>query len=252
MNDMARFDGKSVIVTGGNSGIGLATAKMFAAEGAKVAITGRSEEKLAAAKAEIGGDVHGKSVDMSSVEEIGTFVEEVAAKHGKIDIVVAAAGGAQVRPFEMMDEALFDDDLDRNFKGAYFTAQKALPHVPEGGSFVFLGSAAGSKGFAAMSVYGPSKAALRGLVRTLATELSPKGIRANVVSPGPIPTPGMDRLGLPPEQIEGVKQEFVRQVPLSRMGSVDDIANAITFLASDQAAYITGTELAVDGGHAQV
>lgn len=249
---MARFDGKVVIVTGGNSGIGLATAKMFAAEGARVAITGRSEAKLTAAKAEIGGDVLAQAVDMTSVAEIGTFVDDVAAAFGKIDVVVASAGGAEVRPFELMDEALFDADLDRNFKGAYFTAQRALPHMPSGGAMVFLGSAAGSKGFAAMSVYGPSKAALRGLVRTLATELSPKGIRANVVSPGPIPTPGMDRLGLPPEQIEGVKQEFVRQVPLARMGTVDDIANAITFLASDQAAYITGTELAVDGGHAQV
>jgi NAD(P)-dependent dehydrogenase (short-subunit alcohol dehydrogenase family) len=233
-------------------GIGLATAKMFADEGALVAITGRSAEKLVAAKSAIGEHTIGKVVDMTSVAEIDAFANEVARAHGRIDIVVASAGGAEVRPFELMDEALFDMDLDRNFKGAYFAAQKALPHMSIGGAFVFLGSAAGSKGFSGMTVYGPSKAALRGLVRSLATELAPKGIRANVVSPGPIPTPGMDRLGLPPEQLEAVKQRFVSEVPLSRMGTVEDIANAITFLASDQAAYITGTELAVDGGHAQV
>ncbi len=249
---MKRFEDKVVIVTGGNSGIGLATAKMFADEGAKVAITGRSSDKLSAAKSEIGQETIADSVDITSVTEIEAFVEKVAREHGRIDVVVASAGGVEVRPFEIMDESRFDQDLDRNFKGAYFTAQRALPHMTQGGSFVFLGSAAGSKGFEGMTVYGPSKAALRGLVRSLASELAPKNIRANVVSPGPIPTPGMDRLGLPAEQLEAVKDQFVSEVPLSRMGTVEDIANAITFLASEQAAYITGVELGVDGGHAQV
>lgn len=249
---MQRFKDKIVIVTGGNSGIGLAAAKPFAAEGARVAITGRSEAKLSAAKAEIGNVALARSVDMTSVREIDDFIKLVAQKFGTIDIVVASAGGVEIRPFEAMDEDLFDADLDRNFKGAYFVAQRALPYMPTGGALIFLGSAAGSKGFPGMSVYGPSKAALRGLVRSLAAELAPKGIRTNIVSPGPIPTPGLDRLGLPPEQLAVVKQQFVEEIPLARMGTVDDIANAITFLASEQAAYVTGAELAVDGGHAQV
>ena len=249
---MKRFQDKVVVVTGGNSGIGLATARQFAAGGAKVAITGRSQSKLDAAVAEIGGHLIAESIDVSSVSQLTGFMDRVASTFGRIDIVVANAGGVEVRPFEAMDETLFDADLDRNFKGAYFAANRALPHMREGGSFVFIGSAAGRKGFAGMTVYGPAKAALRGLVRSLATELSPKGIRANLVSPGPIPTPGMERLGLPDDQLAALKDQFVSEVPLSRMGTVDDIANAITFIASDQAAYITGTELAVDGGHAQV
>lgn len=187
---MARFANKIVVVTGGNSGIGLETAKRFVAEGAKVAITGRSEPKLAKAVSEIGGDVFAKSVDVTSISEVEQFTQDVVAKHGKIDVVVACAGGVEVRPFELMDEQRFDEDLYRDFKGAYFTAQKALPHMSDGGAIVFIGSAAGTNGFAGMSVYGPSKAELRGLVRSLATELSPKGIRANVASPGPISTPG--------------------------------------------------------------
>lgn len=249
---MKRFEDKVVIITGGNSGIGLATAKRLQSEGASVAITGRSPEKLKTAVEALGGDVVASSVDMASLPQIKDFIDDVAARHGRIDVIIANAGGATVKPFEMMDEATFDDDMNRNFKGAYFTAQAALPHMKDGGSIVFLGSPAGSKGFGGMSVYGPAKAAVRSLVRVLASELAPKNIRANAVSPGPIPTPGMDRLGLPEEQIQDMKDMFVSDVPLGRMGTVDEIAAAIAFIASDEASYVTGVELFSDGGHAQV
>lgn len=249
---MEDFGKKAVIVTGGNSGIGLATAKRFRALGASVAVTGRSQEKLDAAKSALGGDTIAAAVDMTSVPEITDFVESVGAAFGRIDVVVASAGGAIVRPFEAMDEQLFDAELGRNLKGAYFTAQKALPHMSEGSSIVFLGSAAGSKGFAGLSAYGPAKAALRDLARVLAAELSPRGIRANSVAPGPIPTPGMDRLGLPADQLEAAKEGFTSMVPLGRMGTAEDVADAIVFLASSAARYVTGAEIAVDGGMAQV
>ncbi len=246
------FSGKTVLITGGNSGIGFAIAKHFKGLGANVAISGRSADKLQRAQTELGTGTIAREVDVNSVQAIAAFVDEVVAAHGKIDVVVASAGGATVRPFEAMDEAIFDEDLGRNFKGAYFTAQLALPHLSKGSSIVFLGSAAGQKGMPGMSVYGPSKAALRNLTRVLAAELGPKGIRTNIVSPGPIPTPGMDRIGLPEAELEAAKQMFAGQVPLGRMGTVDEMAHVVTFLASEAGGYINGSEIAADGGMAQV
>ncbi|MEM7056050.1 MAG: SDR family oxidoreductase [Pseudomonadota bacterium] len=246
------FTNKTILLTGGNSGIGLATAKAFAKKGAAVAICGRSQAKLDDALAELGPKAMGSVVEMTSVEAIRAFTKSVVNTYGQIDAVVASAGGAIVRPFEAVDEVLFDDDLGRNFKGAYFTAQAALPFLTDGGSIVFLGSAAGSKGFAGMSVYGPAKAALRDLARVLTAELSPRNIRVNVVSPGPVPTPGMDRLGLPQKELEAAKAGFAGMVPLGRMGSPEEIAAVIEFLCSDASSFITGTEIAVDGGMAQI
>ncbi|MEM9442228.1 MAG: SDR family oxidoreductase [Pseudomonadota bacterium] len=249
---MMKFDNKVVVITGGNSGIGLASAKRFRELGASIAISGRSAEKLDAAKAELGVGAIARSVDVTSVDAVTAFIEEVVDAYGKIDVVVASAGGVTVRPFAAMDERLFDEDLDRNFKGAYFAAQRAIPRMRPGSSLIFLGSAAGRKGFQGMSVYGPAKAALRNLVRVLATELGDAGIRANLVSPGPIPTPGMDRLGLPEDELEKAKAGFASMVPLGRMGAAEDIADAIVYLASDEARYVNGAEIAVDGGMAQV
>ncbi len=246
------FTGKTVLITGGNSGIGLAAAKRFAGAGASLAITGRSAAKIEAALTELGSSAIGESVDIRSVSGIDAFVRRTAETFGGVDAVVASAGGVVVRPFERVDETLFDDDLERNFKGAYFTAQSALKHMADGGSITLLSSAAGSMGLPGMSVYGPAKAALRSLTRVLAVELSQRNIRVNTIAPGPIPTPGMDRLGLPEEQLAQAKENFKEQVPLGRMGTIDDIANAILFLASDAAAYVTGVELGVDGGMAQV
>ncbi|MEM8794299.1 MAG: SDR family oxidoreductase [Pseudomonadota bacterium] len=244
------FSGKTVLVTGGNSGIGRAAAKLFAAKGASIAITGRNQYKIDAVLSELGGDAIGESVDVTSVSAIDAFAEKTANTFGKIDAVVVSAGGLTVCPFQMMDERLFDDEMTRNFKGAYFTAQSALKHM-EKGSVTFLSSAAGEMGLHGTSVYGPAKAALRNLVRVLASELSPD-IRVNAISPGPIPTPGMDRLGLPPDQLEAARESFALKVPLGRMGTVDEVAGAVAFLASDQASFITGVDLAVDGGMAQV
>ena len=244
------FSRKTVLITGGNSGIGRAAALKFAKAGASVAITGRDQGKIDETLAELGDAAIGASVDMTSIEEIRAFVDQTAQAFGDIDAVVASAGGATVRPFANMDENLFDDEVGRNFKGAYFTAQHALRHMTQG-SVTFLTSAAGNKGMPGMSAYGPSKAALRNLVRVLAAELSPN-IRVNAVSPGPIPTPGMDRLGLPEEQLAAARAGFESQVPLGRMGQTDEVADVITFLASDAASYVTGVELAVDGGMAQV
>ncbi|MEM9043815.1 MAG: SDR family NAD(P)-dependent oxidoreductase, partial [Pseudomonadota bacterium] len=218
------FLDKKIVVTGGNSGIGLAAARALSRKGASVAICGRSQSKLDSALAELGPNAMGAVVDMTSVVSVRAFVKNVAEEYGQINAVVASAGGAIVRPFEEVDEALFDEELGRNFKGAYFTAQAALPFLADGGSVVLVGSAAASKGFAGMSVYGPAKAALRGLARVLTTELAPRNIRVNVLSPGPVPTPGMDRLGLPEEELEAAKADFAKLVPLGRMGTAEEIA----------------------------
>lgn len=244
------FSGKTVLITGGNSGIGRATALKFAQAGASVAITGRDQDKINATLAELGETAIGASVDMASVEGIRAFVDKTAEAFGGVDAVVASAGGATVRPFTDMDEALFDDEIGRNFKGAYFTAQSALRHMDHG-SVTFLTSVAGNMGMPGMSAYGPSKAALHNLVRVLAAELSPN-VRVNAVSPGPIPTPGMDRLGLPQDMLDAAREGFKSQIPLGRMGRAEEVADVITFLASDAASYVTGVELAVDGGMAQV
>lgn len=249
---MHNFSGKTVLITGGNSGIGFETAKKMKAAGANLAITGLSDKKLSEAKAALGNDVLARSVDVNSVSSIEKFVSEAAERFGKLDAVIASAGGAIVRPFQMMDEELFDHEMGRNFKGAYFTAKFSVQHMSDGGSLVFLGSAAGCKGFPGMSVYGPAKAALRGLTRVLAAELSGNNIRVNLVSPGPIPTPGMDRLGLPETELEQAKSSFEAMVPLGRMGSAGNVADVILFLASDASSYVTGSEIPVDGGMAQV
>ncbi|MCG8435350.1 MAG: SDR family oxidoreductase [Gammaproteobacteria bacterium] len=249
---MNEFKDKVVVVTGGNSGIGLAAAKAFKNAGAKLAIFGRNAETLEQAKTSLGGDTIAVQGDVTRLTDLDKLFKEVQARFGKIDVLVVNAGAAKIMPAEVTDEAAFDHISDINFKGAYFTVTKALPLFNDGASVVLLSSVAHKKGFAGLSVYNAAKAAVRSLVRTFAAEFAPKGIRVNCVSPGPIDTPIMSRIGLSPEDAEQAKQNFTQMVPLGRAGQPQEIAAVILFLASEGASYINGADIAADGGMIQV
>jgi NAD(P)-dependent dehydrogenase (short-subunit alcohol dehydrogenase family) len=249
---MARFDNKVVVVTGGTSGIGLATAKAFAAEGASVFVTGRRQETLDAAVKEIGGKVTGVRGDMSSLADIDRLYDAVQQQHGQIDVVFANAGGGSFAPLGAIDEAHFDSIFATNVKGVLFTVQKALPLLRDGASVVLTGSTAGSTGTSAFSVYGATKAAVRNFARNWILDLKDRHIRVNVVSPGPIDTAGLNDLFGGGEQSEAVKAGLLAQIPAGRVGAGDDVAQAVMFLASDAASFINGAELFVDGGMAQI
>lgn len=249
---MNRFAGKVAVVTGGNSGIGLATAKLFSDEGAKVAISGRSQKTLDEAAKFVGNGILSVKADVSKLADLDRFYSAVVAKFGKIDVLFVNAGVAKFVPVQNADEAHFDEMFDINTKGAYFTVQKALPHLNNGASIVLNTSVAGIKGNANASVYSATKAALRSFSRTLTTELVERGIRINSVAPGPIETPIFGRIGLPKEQIDEFAKHILASVPLKRFGKPEEVANAVAFLASSDASYITGVELHVDGGLGQV
>jgi NAD(P)-dependent dehydrogenase (short-subunit alcohol dehydrogenase family) len=249
---MSRFHGKVVVVTGGNSGIGLAAAKRFAAEGAKVVISGRSEATLEAAAKEIGGDVLAVRADVAKLADLDHLFQKTKAKFGKIDVLFANAGVAPSAPLEAVTEAHFDELFNINVKGLLFTVQKALPLLSVGAAIVINASVVDQKGFPGMSVYAATKAAVRSLARTFAAELIGRGIRVNVVSPGPITTPIFDRMGLTPEQAEGFAQGVTQIVPMKRFGKPEEVAAGVAFLAADEASYITGVELNVDGGLGQI
>jgi len=239
-----KLEGKVALVTGGNSGIGLATAKEFAREGARVVITGRDRRTLDAAAREIGGEVLALRSDAASLAEIDGLFAAVKEKFGRIDVLFVNAGVAQFAPVEETTEELFDHVMDINFKGAYFTVKKALPLLADGASVVLNTSVVAHVGFPAASVYSASKAALLSLVRTLSADLAGRGIRVNAVSPGPVETPIFGRLGLPEE----AKQGFGEQVPLKRLGRPEEIAKAVLFLASSDSSFLVGTEIVADGG----
>ena len=249
---MGRLEGQVAVVTGGNSGIGLSTAKEFREQGAKVAILGRNPETLAKAAAEVGEGTVAVQGDVSNLADIDKLYAETTAQLGKIDILVANAGVGIPRPFEQTDEKHFDMHFDINVKGTYFTIQKALPHLNDGASVVIVGSVVSGKGLEGFSAYSATKAALRNLARTLAVELKPRGIRVNVLSPGPIMTPIYDRMGLPEEQAKEFGQFIEQGVPLGRFGQPDEIAKAALFLASPDSSYVTGSDLQADGGFAQI
>jgi NAD(P)-dependent dehydrogenase (short-subunit alcohol dehydrogenase family) len=249
---MGKLNGKVAVVTGGNSGIGLATAKLFRAEGAKVAIAGRDQKTLDTAVKEIGGDTLAVRADVGKLADIDKLFQAVKEKFGKIDILFANAGIGKFVGMEQTSEELFDQQFNVNVKGLYFTIQKALPLLNDGASIVLNSSVAGVTGNEATTVYSATKAAVRSFARTLTAELIGRGIRVNVVSPGPIATPIFGRVGLPPEAIDDLAKHFVSMVPMKRIGQPEEVANTVSFLASSESSFITGQEIFVDGGMANV
>ncbi|MBK6672372.1 MAG: SDR family oxidoreductase [Gammaproteobacteria bacterium] len=244
-----RFQGKNVVITGGNSGIGLATAKAFVREGARVAIIGRSAETLAAARAELGKDAIAISAELSRVAEIDRAFAEVRAAFGTVDVLFANAGGGGMIPFEQVDEALWDQIIDLNVKGTYFTVQRCLPLMGKGGAIILCSSVSAARSMPGASVYAASKAAINSLGRSLGGELVGRGIRVNVVMPGGVQTPIMQRTpGVPAELANVIFEKMAQGTPMGRVGQPDEIASAVLFLASPEASYITATELHVDGG----
>jgi NAD(P)-dependent dehydrogenase (short-subunit alcohol dehydrogenase family) len=240
------------VVSGGNSGIGLATAKRFREEGAKVAITGRDQKTLDEAVKTIGGDVLAVRADVSKVADLDKFYKAVAERFGKIDVVFANAGIAKFAPFDGSSEALFDETFDINVKGVYFTIQKALPLLNNGASIIINSSVVNETGVAGASVYAATKAAVRSFARTLTSELIDRGIRVNVVSPGPITTPIFGRTGLSKEEVDGFARDVVAKVPMKRFGKPEEVADTVLFLATPESSYITGVDINVDGGMGQV
>jgi NAD(P)-dependent dehydrogenase (short-subunit alcohol dehydrogenase family) len=249
---MKRLEGKVAVVTGGNSGIGLATAKRLQEEGARVAISGRSKETLDEAVRTIGNGVVAVQADVTKPADMEKLYAEVKKKLGKIDVLFVNAGVGKFAPLADTSESLFDENFDINFKGAYFTIQKALPLLNDGASIVLNTSVADQKGTAGASVYSATKAAMRSLVRTAAAELVGRGIRVNAVAPGPIQTPIIARTGMTKEQIEAFGKELLAKVPMKRFGEPEEVAATVAFLASQDASYITGAEISVDGGMGQI
>ena len=250
---MNRLEGKVAVITGGNSGIGLATARRFAEEGAHVFITGRRQNELDAAVRQIGKQATGVQGDVSNLADLDRLYATVKREKGRIDVVFANAGaGDALAPLGAISEELFDTTFSRNVKGLLFTVQKALPLLLDGGSIILNASIAASKGLPGMSVYSATKAAVRSFARGWTVDLKARKIRVNAISPGPIDTPGVKSLGLTEAQLEQFKTEILGAVPLARMGRADEIASAALFLASDDSSYVTGIELFVDGGMAQI
>jgi len=245
---MGRLENKIAVITGGNSGIGLATAKLFKKEGAQVVINARNAERLAETKEQVGDDFEVLQLDVSKVEEIESFFAQIGEKHGKVDVLFLNAGIGVFQPLEAWDETTFDRLINVNVKGVFFGIQKAIPYLAEGASIVINTSISNQIGMPASSIYAASKAAIRSLARTLSAELLPKGIRINAVSPGPIATPIYGKMGMPQEQLDEFAAGIQTQVPLGRFGTPEEVASAILFFASDESAYVVGTELEVDGG----
>jgi NAD(P)-dependent dehydrogenase (short-subunit alcohol dehydrogenase family) len=249
---MGKLDGKIAVITGGSDGMGLATAKQFAREGAKVVITGRNQATLDAAAQSIGQGVDAVRSDMSKMSDIDALREFVEKKHGRVNIIFANAGAARPNMFEYMSEEEFDFTIACTFKGTYFTVQKLLPLMTSGGSIVLNTTTLTTKGMPYVSVYSAGKAAIRSLARSLTAELIDKGIRVNAMAPGYIDTDQARKSGVSEEMIEHTKSQVHAQIPMHRSGTVDEIAKAVLFLASDDSSYLTGSELCVDGGWAQI
>jgi NAD(P)-dependent dehydrogenase (short-subunit alcohol dehydrogenase family) len=250
---MGKLEGKIAVVTGGSSGIGLATAKRFVEEGAHVIITGRRENELKEAAASIARNVTTVVGDVSRLEDLDRLYAQVKETHGQIDILFANAGAGTVAPLAAATEAHFDQTFDVNVKGLFFTVQKALPLIKDGGSIVLTSSVSNIMGLPGFSAYAASKAAVRSFARSWTLELKNRNIRVNAMSPGPIDTPALaTTTGLTAEQAEEAAAQFASQIPMGRRGEADEIAAAVLFLASDESSFVTGVDLAVDGGLAQV
>lgn len=245
---MSRLNNKVALITGGNSGIGFATAKEFLEQGATVIITGRSEAGLAQAKKDLNGQVHTILSNTSSLSDIRNLAKEVQQITPHLDVVFVNAGIGKFAPIEAVTEEHFDEQFNTNVKGAYFTIQELLPVIKDGGSIILNTSVAAHMGMASSSVYSATKAALLNLARTLSSELIPRKIRVNAISPGPIATPIFGKTGMTADQIDGMKTSIQSQVPIGRLGEPSEIAKVATFFASDDSSFVLGTELIADGG----
>jgi NAD(P)-dependent dehydrogenase (short-subunit alcohol dehydrogenase family) len=247
-----KLAGKVALVTGGNSGIGLATAQRFANEGAQVVITGRRQADLDAAVKSIGRSATDVRGDVSNLQDLDRLYEVIKQKHGRVDILFANAGSAEFSPLESITEEHFDKAFNTNVKGVLFTVQKALPLMPDGASIILNASIVSIKGMPAFSVYSATKAAVRSFARTWTTDLKARKIRVNAISPGPIETPAINHLAGGVDQGKQFMESMIVNVPMGRMGQPDEIAKAAVFLASDDSSYVSGIELFVDGGMAQI
>jgi NAD(P)-dependent dehydrogenase (short-subunit alcohol dehydrogenase family) len=248
---MGRYEGKTAVITGGTTGIGFSTAKLLVSEGAKVVITGRTAATAESAERELGASARAIVADTSRLADLDRVVELAKSHLGRVDFVFVNAGIAKFAPFDAVDERLWDEQHDINVRGAFFAVQRLVPLVPDGGAIVLDASIVALKGFPATTAYAASKAALRSLGRTLAAELLPRGIRVNVVSPGPVTTPILDKSNVPPEARPGMVEQFREAVPMKRFGLPEEVARAAVFLAFE-ATFTTGADLPVDGGIGQV
>ncbi len=249
---MKTLEGKVAVITGGSSGIGLATAKLFQEVGARVAISGRSQESLNAAVKQLEPGILAVRSDVSKLSDLDALFKIVAEKLGRIDVLFANAGIAKFAPVSEVSEQVYNETFDINVKGVFFTVQKAIPFLNDNSSVILNTSFVNQAGVPTTSVYAASKAAVRSLARSISSELASRGIRVNVVSPGPISTPIYGKLGLPSEVVEAFATNIVSQVPLRRFGKPEEVAQTALFLASSASSYVTGVELNVDGGLGQV
>jgi NAD(P)-dependent dehydrogenase (short-subunit alcohol dehydrogenase family) len=249
---MGKLKNKVAVITGGSSGIGLATAREFIAQGAKLVIFGRNQKQLNAAKQELGSNCYSIQGDVTNLTDLERLYSETKLQFGGIDVLFVNVGQGKLAPIAETSEALFDEMIHVNFKGAYFSLQKALAHLNQHASVIVTTSWLNEIGFGGSSLLSASKAALRSLVRVASAELAEKGIRVNAISPGPISTPFWGKIGLPNEVLQSAAEAITNQVPLKRFGQPEEIAKAVLFLASSDSSYITGHELAVDGGINQV
>lgn len=250
---MKKLENKVAVITGGNSGIGLATVQQFLDEGAKVVFSGRRQEALDTVSSQLKGDFKAVLADQANLADNKRLIEEAVKAYGKIDVIFVNAGVAQFAPSEQITEALFDTTFNINIKGPMFLLKEAIPQLNDGASVIFNTSIVHQKGFEGSGIYSATKGALRSFARVLTSELAPRGIRVNSIAPGPIGTPIYDKMeGMTPEEVQEMGAGFAANVPLKRFGASEEIANAAVFLASDAASYVNGIELAVDGGLSQI
>lgn len=249
---MGRLTGKTALITGGTTGIGLATAQLFLQEGARVAIIGQDAQRVAAAAKSLGEGAIALQADVSSAFDMTGVAARLKAEFGKLDVLFANAGIAQPMPFSDVNDANIDSQIDVNFKGVIYTIQSMLPILNQPASIVLTSTTMIEQGVAGMSVYAATKAAVRSLARTLSAEFAPRGARVNVISPGLIETPIYGKLGLPPEAVQQWATQLMAKVPASRFGQADEVAKAVLFMASDDSSYMMGENLLFDGGMATI